>query len=197
MVVKSNPTGDLIFSLFRQKLPVVDCHMFSLMWRRPWDPFSGKLQGKWENCSFFLACAWLFWPNWLQFCVCLCHALLFTQVVLVWVSVAGGFVICAALGLSAFAVLCSSCGSFLFLLPVLPEGAVIYGQRLTSFAEASNSCANRSIKWRTGRKRWEINKINILQTTHTAILVETQKQRNFCNGWDQYGIEYPVSVGVS
>lgn len=35
---------------------------------------------------------------------------------------------------------------FPFLWPLPPEGAVIYGQRLTSFAEISSSYANRSIK---------------------------------------------------
>lgn len=179
MVDKSNPRGDLIFSLFRQicQRLIATCSlcdggaethsMANCRQSGKIAPFSWHV----HDCSGQTDCS----------SVCLCHTLLFTQVVLVWVPVAGGFVICAALGLLAFAVLRSSCGSFLFLLPVLPEGAVIYGQRLTSFAEASNSCANRSIKLRTGRKRWEINKINILQTTHRAI-VETQKQRHFCNG---------------
>lgn len=37
-----------------------------------------------------------------------------------------------------------------FLIPFPPEGAVIYGQRLTSFAEVSNFYANRSIKMENG-----------------------------------------------
>lgn len=39
---------------------------------------------------------------------------------------------------------------FPFLSPLPPEGAVSYGQRLTSFAEASNFCANRYMKKQNG-----------------------------------------------
>lgn len=72
---------------------------------------------------------------------------------------------------------------FPFLLPLPPEGAVIYGQRLTSFAEASNSCANRSIKMEN-RDEELGKKENVLQMTH-SYSCETQEQQNFCSGRDQ------------
>lgn len=99
---------------FSPQLPVVFGHVLSLMWQRPREPLYRKLQGKWESCLFYLASEWLFWPGGVQFCVCLCHTLLFAWPALVRVSGAGGFVICTALLLSAFAALRWSCGCFLF-----------------------------------------------------------------------------------
>lgn len=104
--VKRNATSDLIFSSLRQKLPIVA--MCSLG-QRPWDHYM-ETPGKTGKLLIFVG-IWLIVLAWVHFCVCLCHTLWFAWVVLVWLSMPGGSVICTALGLSAFAVF-HCCGSF-------------------------------------------------------------------------------------
>lgn len=144
MTVKRNATGDLIFSPLRQKLPVVA--MCSLG-QRPWDPLYGNSR-KNKKVAYF------YWH------MNDCSGL--SSLLCVFMS---HFMIC--MGSSGMAVnawwfcnlyspqsvrLCCIplLWQFLFSLPLLPVGAVIYGQRLTPFAEASNCCTNRSIKTENG-----------------------------------------------